>query len=94
LPRQTSLAEEIAFFQDGDDCFLSLIGEDGELDLAFLDVENGVRSVTLDKNTLAFAVFDNRSSAVGFCQKDSDIETRFRRSFRSHVLFVTFHLEK
>ena len=69
--------KEIALFQNGDDCFLSLIGEDGQLDLPRSDVENGVCRVALDKNVLACAAFDNRSSAVGFCQKDFDIETRF-----------------
>jgi hypothetical protein len=35
-----------------DDCFLAPLGNDRELDLALLDVKNGVRLATLRKNNL------------------------------------------
>jgi hypothetical protein len=40
---ETPLAKELTRAQDSDDCFLALLGNDGELDLAILDVKNRVR---------------------------------------------------
>src|SRR6266566_6159635 len=37
---QTSLAKKMTWSQDCNDCFLALIGNDGEFDLALLDVKN------------------------------------------------------
>ena len=42
---QTSFAEKLTWFQDGDYRFLALLGNDGELDLALLDVKNRVRDL-------------------------------------------------
>lgn len=54
LACQASLAKEIAGPQDGNDCFFTLSGNDRELDLAFLDVEDSVRSIVLRENSLWF----------------------------------------
>jgi len=44
---QTSLAKEVTRFEDGDYGFLSLLGNNGQFDLALLDVENRVGDVSL-----------------------------------------------
>jgi hypothetical protein len=47
LSGQTSFAEEIIRTKNRDDRFLALLGNDGELGLAFLDVEDRLASVAL-----------------------------------------------
>jgi hypothetical protein len=52
LGRQASFAQEVAAIQDGDDRFFAAVGDDRELDFAFLDIKDGVRRVALRKNYL------------------------------------------
>jgi hypothetical protein len=54
---ETSFAKEVASFQDCDDCFLALLGNDGEFDLALLDVKNRVRGLSLRKDNLILPIF-------------------------------------
>jgi hypothetical protein len=52
---QTSFAKKLTWLQDCDHRFLAMLGNDGELDLALLDVKNRVRdlsSPTLARNVL------------------------------------------
>ena len=49
---EASFAKKVAGTQDRNDCFLALLGNDGELDLALLDVENRVRDLSLRENNL------------------------------------------
>ena len=51
---QTSFAKKVVRFQNTYDCFLAPLGNDGELDLALLDVKNRVRLAALRKNTWSF----------------------------------------
>jgi hypothetical protein len=44
---QTSFAKEVTWSQDGNHRFLALLGNDGEFDLALLDVKNRVRDLSL-----------------------------------------------
>jgi hypothetical protein len=44
---QTSLAKKMTWSQDCDNCFLSLLRNDSELDPALLDVKNRVRDLSL-----------------------------------------------
>ena len=46
-PGKTSLAEEIVGTKNRNDRFPALLGNDGELGLAFLDVEDRVASIPL-----------------------------------------------
>src|ERR1051326_122776 len=62
LPGQTSLAEELAHAENCDDGFLALLGDDGELRLAFLDVEDRIGSVPLRKDNLTFPVLANAAA--------------------------------
>ena len=46
----------MARFENTYDCFLAPLGNDGELDLALLDVKNRVRLATLRKNNLVLVI--------------------------------------
>jgi hypothetical protein len=48
---ETSFAKKVSRFQNTYDCFLALLGNDGELDLALLDVKNRVASLPCEKTT-------------------------------------------
>jgi hypothetical protein len=47
LPGKTPLAEEVVRTKNCDNRFLALLGNNGELRLAFLDVEHRIASVPL-----------------------------------------------
>ena len=47
LPGKTSFTEEVVRSKNCDDCFLALFRNNGDLHLAFLDVENRITGVTL-----------------------------------------------
>src|SRR4249920_392848 len=57
---EAPLAEELARFQDPDDRFLALLGQDSELDAAFLNVKNRIRHVSLLEDVLVFLQFQDR----------------------------------
>src|ERR1700732_705338 len=57
---QTSFAKKVVGFQNTYDCFLAPLGNDGELDLAPLDVKNRVRLATLRKNNLVLVILGYR----------------------------------
>jgi hypothetical protein len=46
---QTSFAKKVTWSEDCNDRFLALLGNDGEFDLALLDVKNRVRNLSLRK---------------------------------------------
>src|SRR5216684_7831902 len=66
---QTSFAKKVAGSQDRDDCLLALLGNDRELDLAFLDVKNRVRDLSLRKNNLILPIFGYRFSLAHLGEK-------------------------
>jgi hypothetical protein len=59
---QTSFAKKVTWSQDGNHRFLALLGNDGEFDLALLDVKNRVRDLSLRKNNLIVPIFGYRFS--------------------------------
>src|ERR1700729_189473 len=61
---QTSFAEKVIRFQNSHDCFLAPLGNDSELDLALLDVKNGVRRIALPEHNFILSIIGNGSSAV------------------------------
>src|ERR1700733_12973354 len=61
---QTSFAEKVIRFQNSHDCFLAPLGNDSELDLALLDVKNGVRRIALPEHNFILSLIGNGSSAV------------------------------
>jgi hypothetical protein len=53
---QASLAKEIARAQQRNHRFLALLGDDRELDFAFVDIENGVGRVALQEDLVVLRV--------------------------------------
>jgi len=47
VPIQAPFAKKTARPQDCDDRFLALLGDDGELELAFLEIKDRVRDIAL-----------------------------------------------
>ena len=74
LPGKTSLAEEFVRSQDCDDGFFALLGNDGDLHLALLDIEDRIASVALGKDDLAFAVLGEVSPVADTGEKRFWIE--------------------
>ena len=72
LPGKTSLAEEFVRSKNCEDCFLALLGNDGEPHLALL----GVKAVTsiLPKDYLAFAVLADAPTVPDMREKRCCIE--------------------
>src|SRR5206468_12394723 len=79
---QTSFAEKVTWSQDCNHRFLALLGNDGELDLAFLDVKNRVRDLSLRKNNLILPIFGYRFSFAHHGEKYFGIKRGF--SFLPH----------
>jgi len=74
MPGKTSLAEEFVRTENGDNRFHALLGNDGELRLAFLDVEDRIASVALGKDDLAFAVLADAPAVADTGEKRFCIE--------------------
>jgi hypothetical protein len=66
---KASLAEELVCPKNGDDRFLALLGYDGELHFALLDVKDGVCGVTLRKYDLVLAVLTHVMPIVDLGEK-------------------------
>jgi hypothetical protein len=65
-----AFTEELAGPKDRDDRFLALLGQDGELDPAFLNVKDRVGNVALFEHVLIFVKFQYRLSRSYFGEKD------------------------
>jgi hypothetical protein len=74
LPGQTSFPEEFVRFKNCDDGFLALLRNDGDLHLAFLDVEDRIRRVSLGKDGLVLAVLTNAPALANLSEKRFRIE--------------------
>src|ERR1700731_4054666 len=74
---ETSFAEKLTWFQDGDHRFLALLGNDRELDLALLDVKDRVRDLSLRKNNLILSIFGYRFSLAHLGEKYFGIKRGF-----------------
>src|SRR5436309_3521988 len=59
---QTRFTKKLTRSEDCNDRFLALLGNDRELELAFLDVKNRVRDLSLRKNNLILPIFGYRFS--------------------------------
>ncbi len=55
-PLRHPFAEKVTGAEDCNDGFLAVLGNDGELHLALLDIKNGVRDVALRKDNLALLI--------------------------------------
>ena len=74
LPGQTSFTEEIIRTQNCDDGFLALFRNDGDLHLAFLDIEDRIRGISLGKDNLLLAVLTNAVALANLGEKRFRIE--------------------
>jgi hypothetical protein len=84
---QTALAEKISLTMDSDNCFLTLIGTDGDLDLAFLYVKDGIGRISLREDDLIFPVVRYGPAAVHGGEKLVDVEGRLFRCFHCDAPF-------
>jgi hypothetical protein len=75
--------EEIAGSQKCDHGFLPLLGDDGLLDLAALNVENRIRGFALRVDNLILPIIGNGSPPVHFRQKYFGIEQELSFAFHS-----------
>jgi hypothetical protein len=66
---ETSLTKKVTRFEDSDDCFLALLGNDGDLDPTFLKVKDRLGGVPLCKDNLVLLIFSYRFSITNFCKK-------------------------
>src|ERR1700722_8254507 len=66
---ETSFAKKLTGSQDGDYGFLPLFENHRELELAFLNVEDGVRRFALRENDLIRLIFCYRRSLADFGEK-------------------------
>ena len=69
LARQTALAKETVFRQDGNDGFFAALGYNRELHLAALDVEHRIRRVPLRKDKFIRLVLPAGFSSRSFVRK-------------------------
>src|ERR1700716_4009071 len=88
---QTSFAKKVAGSQDRNDCFLSLLGNDSELDLALPDVKNSVRDLSLRKDNLILPIFGYRFSLAHLGEKYFGIKRCFNSLPHLKAPFLLFH---
>jgi hypothetical protein len=74
LAIQASFPEEVAGLEDGDDGLLALLGHDGELHSAILDVENRVGGLSLSEDNAALAISGDRLALADIGEKSLRIE--------------------
>src|SRR2546430_15857080 len=71
---QTSFAKKVTWSQDCNHRFLALLRNNGEFDLALLDVKNRVRDLSLRENNLILPIFGYRFSIAHLGEKFFGIE--------------------
>ena len=81
LPGQASFAAEFVRPQDRDDRLLALLGDNGDFDLALLDIENCIRRTALREDRLVLLIFGDSSPDVFRVQENFGIERRFSYAF-------------
>jgi hypothetical protein len=74
LSNQASFPKKFVGTQERDNSLLSLLGDHGDFDLAFFDVENRVSGIALRKELLSFLVRGNGSALAGGLKKGCRIE--------------------
>ena len=76
LAGKASLTEELVVAQNGDDRFLALVGGHREFHLALMEIEHGIRRVSLHEDHAVRAVFQNAFPARDSCQEYWPIDGR------------------
>jgi hypothetical protein len=78
LPRKAAFTQKVAGTEYGDNRFLTLLGYNRQLDLAFSYVEDGIRRLTLRKYFTLRAVFHSGVAAFDSCEDSFPI---YRQDF-------------
>src|ERR1700732_3898857 len=76
LPRKTALTQKVPGTEYGDNRFLTLLGYDRQLDLAFSYVEHGIRTLALRKYFTLRAVFHGGVAARDSCEDGFPIDSQ------------------
>ena len=76
LPGKATFPEEIVRPENCDDSFLALLGNDGDLRLAFLNEEDRVRTISLREDDLALPICTNASALADLGEESFRIERR------------------
>jgi hypothetical protein len=79
---QATLTQELSGFEQADDGFLALFGQDRELDTSAQDVANRICRLTLTKDVLVFLVVGRNPSDAGTGQKIRRIELGYSRNLQ------------
>jgi hypothetical protein len=74
LAVQTRFAEKVSCSQNCNDRVLAVLGDNGELDLALLNVKNRVRGLSLRDNNLIVMIVGYRSSLASLSEKSFGIK--------------------
>ena len=77
LSGQAALAEEVPLPVERDDRFLPLLGDDADLDLALLNVKDGIRRVALREDFLILAIVRYGPPAVHGAEEGFHVERLF-----------------
>src|SRR5580658_5933370 len=89
---QTSFAEKVTRLQNTYDCFLAPLGNDGELDLALLDVKNRVRLARSPlPRTKPGSSQGNRGSSQAMIT-DSDAQNKYPGRGHADALYLASFL--
>src|ERR1700730_13728556 len=83
LAGQATFAAELIRPQNCDDGFLPLLGNNGDLDLAFQDVEDGIGRIALPEHNLIVRIFGFGSSAVYTRKKHFGVERELSFGFHN-----------
>src|SRR5581483_3827752 len=71
---EAGFPKEVSTLQQGDHGFFALLGDDGEFDLALLDIKHGIRRATLRKDYLFLPTLQDRFAAADFGEEGFGIE--------------------
>jgi len=66
LPCETGFPEETPRLQDRNHRLFSLLGDDGQLNLTLLDIEHGIRRISLREHDLVLEGSEERFSIANF----------------------------
>src|SRR5271154_3228954 len=76
---EASFAKELSGFEDSDYGFLALLGDNENLDPSLLNIEHGIRGVSLRKDDLVLVKFENGFALADLGEKEFWIKLAFRR---------------
>src|SRR6185437_10780242 len=91
LAGHAGFAKEFVRAYDGSDRFLAPVRNDCHLELAFVDIENGISAISLRKNNVILAIVDGAAPVAGQGKESRRIECRRSSGFIAGRFFQTAH---